>query len=519
MSRAAYLVILSKGLIVSGITTWTLRVCAALAASGRTVGIAIHRAPPDHDTLHTPMPRAVRAFDFTHLPDLERCAGDLAPFIPAYAHAARELARAGAPVVITPYYLGDCFAAAAALTMIDPVGVRLLAVQQLMIPYESHVLSHYEPAISGYVGVSDAISAQLRAALPHRAGDVRTIPNSAPVPAQPPRPRPPLAGRPLALIYTGRMEHEQKRIGALIEMSRALTARNIDHRLTLVGDGPAQADVDARLQDPALLGRARRRAPVAPDLVERLLDDHDLFVLASRAEGLSLSLVEAMARACVPVITRTPSGAAQVVEPGVSGELVEAPHDATESEVGHAMADGVQRAIAAGLDRLAKGAWETARAKFSIERCAEDVGRAIDEAAASPAHAWPATRPLAFTSAAAASGSGAVPPDGAARLRDRLARLADRRIILHGTGRHTTELAHILAESPSRIVALADDDPARQGRTMWNWPVIAPAEAARTGATDVVISSWMNQDAIWDRRAVYERQGLTVHRLYDGPKS
>jgi len=513
---AAYLVALPKGLIVSGITAWTLRVCGALAARGRTVGIAVHRAPPEHETLHAAIPSGVRTFDLTGLPDMETCAGNLSEFIPAYARAARELARAaGAPCVITPYYLGDCVGAAAALTLADPAGVRLLAVQQLMIPYETHVWSHFEPVIARFVGVSDEIAAGLRAAFPHRSGDVRTIPNSANVPTAPPPARPPLRDRPLRLVYTGRIEQVQKRVGALVELSRALTRRAVDHRLTLVGDGPAAADLDRLIEAQDLAERVRRCAPVAPELVDRLLDDHDVFVLPSRAEGLSLSLVEAMARACVPVIARTASGAAQTVEPGVSGEIVEIPADAPDKEAGQLMAEGVVRAVAHGLPRLAHGAWEAARRKFSLERCAEDFGRVIDEAAASAPRAWPASRPVAFTGAASPQGSGAVPSDGAIRLREALARLGGRRIIIHATGRHTLELSGVLADSPAAIAAFADDDPARQGRSLWNWPIVSPADAARTGATDVVISSWINQDAIWERRAVYVRQGLAVHRLYE----
>ena len=518
MPRAAYLVALPKGMIVSGITTWTLRVCGALARTGRTVGIAVHAAPPEHETLHLKVPEGVRVFDLTGLPDMERCAGDLSAFIPAYAAAAQQLARtAAAPVVMTPYYLGDCFGVGAALTMLDPAGLRVLAVQQLMIPYETHVLAHYEPAITRFVGVSDEIASGLRAALPQRLGEVRMIPNCALVPPAPPSPRPPLGGRPLRLVYTGRIEQGQKRIGALVAMSRSLTARNVDHRLTLIGDGPAASEIDRLIGAPDLAGRVQRRAPVAPELIDRLLDDHDLFVLASRAEGLSLSLVEAMARGCVPVVARTPSGAAQTVEPGVSGELVETHADADDGAVGWAMAEGVCRAVGHGLEGLAHGAWDAARRKFSVERCAEEFGRVIDETAAAPPRAWPASRPVAFSAAQATTGSGAVPADGAARLREALAQLAGRRVIVHGTGRHTLELASVLAESPAFIVAFADDDPARHARSLWNWPVISPADAARTGATDVVISSWMNQDAIWDRRAVYERQGLTVHRLYHAP--
>ncbi len=516
MAPAPYLVILPKGLIVSGITTWALRVCGALGAAGRPVGIAAHRAPPGHETLHAKIPPGVRVFDLSHLPEMERCGGDLSEFIPAYARAARDLAPAAAgPCVMTPYYLGDCVGAVSALTLADGARVRLLAVQQLLVPYETHVLSHYEPVISRFVGVSDEIAAGIRGALPHRSGDVRSIPNCAVVPATPPPARLPLEGRPLRLIYTGRLEQAQKRVFALVELSRELARRGVEHRLTAVGDGPAAEEFDAMIGHTDLGARVRRRAPVAPELVDRLLDDHDVFVLPSRSEGLSLSLVEAMARSCVPVIARTPSGAAQTVEPGVNGEIVDIAPDADDVAAGSLLADGVQRVLSRGLPRLAHASWEKTRAKFSLERCAGDFARVIDECAASPPRSWPATRPLAFTGAPSEQGSGSVPPDGAIRLREALARLAGRRVIVHGTGRHTLELAGVLAESPASIVALADDDPARHGRSLWNWPIVAPADAARTGATDVVISSWINQGAIWERRAVYVRQGLAVHRLYE----
>ena len=75
----------------------------------------------------------------------------------------------------------------------------------------------------------------------------------------------------------------------------------------------------------------------------------------------------------------------------------------------------------------------------------------------------------------------------------------------------------MLARSPACIAAFCDDDRQVHGTTLWNWPVVAPQQAGATGATDVVISSWINQQAIWERRAVYERQGLIVHALYDAP--
>ena len=68
------------------------------------------------------------------------------------------------------------------------------------------------------------------------------------------------------------------------------------------------------------------------------------------------------------------------------------------------------------------------------------------------------------------------------------------------------------ARSPARIVAFTDDDRARHGGTIWNWPIIAPDRARNAGATEIVISSWMHERSIWERRAVYERQFATKGR-------
>jgi hypothetical protein len=104
-----------------------------------------------------------------------------------------------------------------------------------------------------------------------------------------------------------------------------------------------------------------------------------------------------------------------------------------------------------------------------------------------------------------------VPEGNFDAMRRTLARLAGRPILIHGAGRHTIDLAPLLVGSDVR--AIVDDDPARFGEKLLGWRIIGPFEAARTGATDVVISSAMHEEAIWKRRHVYEEQGLTVHRL------
>jgi hypothetical protein len=221
-------------------------------------------------------------------------------------------------------------------------------------------------------------------------------------------------------------------------------------------------------------------------------------------------MLEAMARGCVPVVTGVRSGAPQVIEPGINGELANVSADAEDGEVASALADAIERYLRGRTGDMAVAAWRSARDRFSIERHADVVGALFDRAAASPARSWPGSSPCVRM--------GAVPVYAAAGLKRILESLAGRRVAFHAIGRHTIALAHVLSRSPAEIVGFTDDDPRQQGSRLWGWPIVAPDRAAELlGATDIIISSWMFQQAIWERRAVYERQGLTVHRIYVDP--
>jgi glycosyltransferase involved in cell wall biosynthesis len=495
------------------VTTFAVRLANGLADGGRWVAVVLHAEP-----------RGQRALDIAWHPRVEvvraeagfeTTPGDLSPVIPLYRDLVRRLAaESGSPVVFAPQMLGDCFGVAAALCLTEPHTVRVLGWQHSDIEYDARVLARYEPIITRFVGVSDRVCATLRERIPARAGDVVNIACGVEVPAEAPARR--AGAGPLRLVYTGRLEHEQKRVLALVHLSEELDRRGVRHTLTVVGDGPAGAEFDRLAAGrPAI----RRAGVLSPRAVAMVLADGDALVLPSRYEGLSVSMLEAMAAGCVPILARTRSGAAQAVEAGYSGEIAEVDYEADERQTGLALAAAIERFLSRDRAAMAQAAWNTVNEKFSIGRHVEAVGRWIDLAAKEPPRSWPADLPCAFTSSASAAGdhetgSGSVPPDGAARLRALLETLGGRAIIIHGAGQHTLQLASILAASPARIVAVADDDRARHGGQLWGWPVIDPREASGRGADDVVISSWMHEDAIWARRGVYERQGLRVHRVY-----
>lgn len=139
--------------------------------------------------------------------------------------------------------------------------------------------------------------------------------------------------RPLKLISVGSLTPE-KGHDVAIRAVRHLTARGVDVRLTIAGDGPAatklgslaqRLDVDDRV---SLIGQVEQRT------VPGLLGEHDIFVRASRAESFGLANVEAMA-AGLPVVATGVGGIPEVVADGKTGLLVD-PNDS------RALADAIQ---------------------------------------------------------------------------------------------------------------------------------------------------------------------------------
>lgn len=109
--------------------------------------------------------------------------------------------------------------------------------------------------------------------------------------------------------------------GDLLDAFAQVRQRLPRARLFLVGDGPAQAEVEARMQAPDVVG-AVTLLGLRLD-VETLLPAFDAGVLASSTEGMSNAVLEMMACG-LPVVATAVGGNPALVEHGISGSLVPA---------------------------------------------------------------------------------------------------------------------------------------------------------------------------------------------------
>jgi glycosyltransferase involved in cell wall biosynthesis len=118
---------------------------------------------------------------------------------------------------------------------------------------------------------------------------------------------------PFRLVAVGSMEQRYKGHDVLIEAVRECVAAGTDLTLTLVGDGKHRPELESLATSLAVDGRVTFTGELpGEEAVRRVLADSDLFVHASRAEGLPRVVIEAMAQA-MPCVASTVGGTPELL--------------------------------------------------------------------------------------------------------------------------------------------------------------------------------------------------------------
>jgi glycosyltransferase involved in cell wall biosynthesis len=146
------------------------------------------------------------------------------------------------------------------------------------------------------------------------------------------------------IVFVGRISPE-KDVVTLLRAAALLRGPTADRSLVIAGDGPA-ADEARRIA--ASLGiDARTRFLGEVTDVAGLLRTASMFVLPSLSEGLSVTLLEAMATG-LPVVATRVGGTPEVVRHGENGLLVESGDAASLARAIERLADEPEMACALG---------------------------------------------------------------------------------------------------------------------------------------------------------------------------
>lgn len=487
---------LPQGPVVSGIVVWATRVTNALSEAGVSSTLLFHRARPDHAPITLDIDPQVHVV----MADLEPLGDDEFDVSEIAKVYARVIEGIEEQAILCPNGHHGSYAAAAHLRAIERPDIPVLSCCHNDFGYDYAMHSYYASLLSGVIAPSQKIHANLVARLGQEV-PIHPWAHAVPYPSDLPT-RTPLEGRHVRIVYTGRMDANQKRIMTLMDLVDRLVARGVECEVRLVGDGPEAAAVDARL---ARHAHATRLPACPPHDVAQHLDWADVFVLTSRFEAICLAMYEAMARGCIPVVSRV-SGVEQVITDGHNGFTFDPAHVDDAAQIIEAIAHGHPR----GTASIRKNAWQTIHQHHDLgayaARLASELQRMVKCGTTRP---WPADRPFVM------SPHVGDPADQDA-VRDRLSSLldslSDGRVAVWGAGRHTENLLDVFAATGRSIECVLDDNLARRGTTWKGWPIASPADAASLAITDVVISTAMHEAELYARRS--EVAPARVHRLY-----
>jgi len=339
---------------LGGVNTWALQLAERLGGSS---------AP--HFLLHSPKRSRSRPSLFP-APYL-RCFGQL-PWgaswwnVRAYAKSYRQKF----PTVFIPNWSHGTYAACAELSRAHSSGMRVIGFGHTDQDHYYRHLTYYEPMIHRFVAVSDEIADRLKRYLPHRAEHIEVRPYPIVVPKEFARTYTP-PDQPLRLVYAGRFEFHQKRVLDLLGVAQLLVERGVNFRLDLYGEGQHEKPFRkamARLPE-AVRRRLTCHPRVAAEQMSAVWAGADVCLLTSAYEGISISMLEAMAHGCVPVVTRV-SGVASVIQTGRNGYFAEVGE--LYDLVGHLEALALDRALVARMGQSARNSIDD---RFCPERYSE----------------------------------------------------------------------------------------------------------------------------------------------------
>lgn len=123
---------------------------------------------------------------------------------------------------------------------------------------------------------------------------------------------------PLKIGYPCRLESRQKRADLISVLLEYLESRKVHYVLNIAGEGSCEKEIEKYIEKECLCEKVKLHGKLTKKELLDFLDDQDIYLNFSEYEGTSLTMLEAMASGCVPIVTNV-SGVDDFIESGVNG--------------------------------------------------------------------------------------------------------------------------------------------------------------------------------------------------------
>lgn len=131
------------------------------------------------------------------------------------------------------------------------------------------------------------------------------------------------------ILYTGRMDFENKRVNRILEAWRTIANDYPDWNLVLVGDGPHKPTLLKIIEQYNIPRIHIEGFQVDPPI--RFFKDASIYMLTSDLEGFGLVITESMSFGVVPIVYGSYEAIYDIIEEGKSGFITPMPYSNDET--------------------------------------------------------------------------------------------------------------------------------------------------------------------------------------------
>jgi glycosyltransferase involved in cell wall biosynthesis len=336
---------------IGGVSAWMQRLLPLLQAAGAEVEVHLIGGEPGTNCVYF----QERSITVRWIPCQQH--------LPYAVRAFLRLLEEGQPDVYVPNCIVPAYFAAgyARRSGIPSVGILHSDDPFYWGVVDEFLKGSWQFRVSAVVPVSTFLESEISSIAANRGVVVRRIGCGVPIPQETSQP----PDNVFRLVYLGRLIEEQKRSSDVAVALCEVVRRNPNLEAWIVGDGPARNTVERILQQKEMASRVRLLGRLDNTEIYELLAQCHALVLLSDYEGLSVSMLEAMATGVVPICLDMRSGTREALQHGINGLIVK--DRAEDFFTSVAMLQGDLRR----WRELSIAARETVSERYSIENCAQ----------------------------------------------------------------------------------------------------------------------------------------------------